>query len=293
MLKGSIVALITPFHNNVIDTKAFTHLLEWHISMGTQGILICGTTGEAPMLTADERQILISIAITTAKGKVPIIVGCGTSSTAHTLHMMIEAEALGADVALVVAPYYVKPSQDGIVQHFKALHDETHIPIVVYNNPGRVGMNIDIKTAERLCQFQRIIGFKDSHSDATRMAALRQLIGNRLILLSGEDSVVAAHMLYSADGAMSVMANVVPDLFRQFMDAWESYDIQTFTKLTHALNPLSIALSKETNPCTIKYAVSQLGLCTPELRLPLTPIHPETEILVQHEMAKLSDMKLN
>ena len=291
MLKGSIVALITPFHNNIVDTKAFTHLLEWHLSMGTQGILVGGTTGEAPMLTADERQTLISIALTTLKGKVPIIVGCGTSSTAHTLQMIHEAETLGADAALVIAPYYVKPSQEGIIQHFKALHDETHIPIIVYNNPGRVGMNIDVETMARLCQFPRIIGFKDSHNDATRMATLRQLVGDRLILLSGEDSVVAAHMLYGADGAMSVMANIIPALFRQFMDAWESHDIQTFTKLTHVLNPLSVALGKETNPCTIKYAVSQLGLCTPELRLPLTSISHETEIVIKREMTKLINMK--
>ena len=291
MLKGSIVALITPFHNNIVDTKAFTHLLEWHLSMGTQGILVGGTTGEAPMLTADERQTLISIALTTLKGKVPIIVGCGTSSTAHTLQMIHEAETLGADAALVIAPYYVKPSQEGIIQHFKALHDETHIPIIVYNNPGRVGMNIDVETMEILCQFPSIIGFKDSHNDATRMATLRQLVGDRLILLSGEDSVVAAHMLYGADGAMSVMANIIPTLFRQFMDAWDSHDIQTFTKLTHVLNPLSVALGKETNPCTIKYAGSQLGLCTPELRLPLTSISHETEIVIKREMTKLINMK--
>lgn len=288
MLKGSIVPLITPFRSDHLDIDAFTRLLEWHLSMGTQGVLICGSTGEAAMLTADERRTLISIAVTTLKGKVPIFVGCGTSSTARTLEMMHEAEALGADGTLIIAPYYVKPSQDGIVQHFGALHNKTNLPIIVYNNPGRVGVDITIDTVRRLCDLPRIVGFKDSHSDATRMTAIRHVIGNRLALFSGEDSVIAAHMLYGADGVMSVMANVIPDKIRHLMDVWFSGDIQTFTILTRALHPLNAALCMETNPCTIKYAVSELGHCTPDLRLPLTPIQPNTALCIKNALTKIT-----
>lgn len=292
MLKGSIVALITPFHSNQIDIVALKRLLEWHLSVGTKGIVICGTTGEAAMLTADERTLVISIAVSILKGKVPVIVGCGTASTAQTLTLMQEAETLGADATLVVAPYYVKPSQQGIIQHFKMLHEQTRLPIIVYNNPGRVGVNIEISTVVKLCEMPRILGFKDSHSDPTRLAALRQLVGYRISLFSGEDSIVAAHMLYGADGAISVLGNVVPDMYKRLMDAWDAHDIQTFTHLTHELYPLCTAIYSETNPCTIKYAVSQLGYCTADVRLPLTPIHAETQSRIDAALAQLNKMSL-
>ncbi|MDP3371362.1 MAG: 4-hydroxy-tetrahydrodipicolinate synthase [Candidatus Paracaedibacteraceae bacterium] len=287
MLKGSIVALITPFRSNIIDVEALKQLLEWHISAGTNGIVVCGTTGEAAMLTTEERNLIISIAVSVLKGKVPVIVGCGTASTMQTLAFMQEAEILGADATLVVAPYYVKPSQEGIIQHFKLLHDNTRLPIIVYNNPGRVGVNIEIETVIRLCALPRVLGFKDSHNDATRMVALRQQVGHGMSLFSGEDTVVAAHMLYGADGAISVLGNVVPELFKCMMDAWTLNDIQTFTHITHVLYPLCTALCLESNPCTIKYAVSKLGYCTADVRLPLMGIREETKQRIDAAFAKL------
>lgn len=287
MLKGSIVALITPFRSNIIDVEALKQLLEWHISAGTNGIVVCGTTGEAAMLTTEERNLIISIAVSVLKGKVPVIVGCGTASTMQTLAFMQEAEILGADATLVVAPYYVKPSQEGIIQHFKLLHDNTRLPIIVYNNPGRVGVNIEIETVIRLCALPRVLGFKDSHNDATRMVALRQQLGHGMSLFSGEDTVVAAHMLYGADGAISVLGNVVPELFKCMMDAWTLNDIQTFTHITHVLYPLCTALCLESNPCTIKYAVSKLGYCTADVRLPLMGIREETKQRIDAAFAKL------
>jgi len=292
MLKGSIVALITPFRSNQIDVEALKRLLEWHLSIGTKGIVICGTTGEAAMLTTEERNLIISITVSILKGKVPVIVGCGTASTPQTLTFMQEAELHGADATLVVTPYYVKPSQDGIFQHFKALHAQTHLPIIVYNNPGRTGVNIELDTLVKLCDLSRIYGLKDSHSDATRIMSMRQTIGNRLALFSGEDSLVAAHMLYGADGAISVLGNIVPDLYCQLMHAWALHDIQTFTLLTHKLHPLCCALYAETNPCTVKYAVSQLGYCTADVRLPLTPIRIETQNKINAALAHLNNMQL-
>ncbi|MES2607691.1 MAG: 4-hydroxy-tetrahydrodipicolinate synthase [Pseudomonadota bacterium] len=290
MLKGSIVALITPFRSNQIDVVALKRLLEWHLSQGTDGIVVCGTTGEAAMLTPEERTLIISIAVSVLKGKVPVIVGCGTSSTAQTLTFMQEAETLGADTTLVVAPYYVKPSQHGIIEHFKTLHEHTRLPIIVYNNPGRVGVNIEIETTVRLCEMPRILGFKDSHSDPTRIAALRLAVGNKMSLLSGEDSIASAHMLYGADGAISVLGNVVPNLYKRLMNAWKTHDIQAFTKLTFELHPLCTAISAETNPCTIKYAVSKIGYCTADVRLPLTPIRPETEKRIDAALTTLNKM---
>ena len=292
MLKGSIVALITPFRSHQVDVVALRQLLEWHLSVGTDGIVVCGTTGEAAMRTNEERNLIISIAVSTLKGKVPVIVGCGTASTAQTLSFMQEAEILGADATLVVSPYYVKPSQEGIVQHFKALHDSTRLPIIVYNNPGRTGVNIEIDTVVRLCELPRIVAFKDSHSDVTRIAALRRQLGQRLSLFSGEDSVVAAHMLYGADGAISMVGNAVPDLYKRLMDSWTKCDIQTFTTLTHELYPLCTAIYAETNPCTVKYAVSRLGYCTADVRLPLTAIRPDTQARIDAALATLNIMRI-
>ncbi|MES2253038.1 MAG: 4-hydroxy-tetrahydrodipicolinate synthase [Pseudomonadota bacterium] len=292
MLKGSIVALITPFRSNQIDVEALKRLLEWHLSAGTKGIVICGTTGEAAMLTTEERNLIISITVSILKGKVPVIVGCGTASTVQTLAFMQEAELLGADATLVVTPYYVKPSQEGIFQHFKALHAQTSLPIIVYNNPGRTGVNIELDTTIKLCDLSRIYGFKDSHSDATRIMTLRQAIGNRLALFSGEDSIVAAHMLYGADGAISMLGNIVPELYCQLMKSWALHDIQAFTILAHELHPLCSAIYSETNPCTVKYAVSQLGYCTADVRLPLTPTRLDTQHKINAALAKLNKMQL-
>jgi 4-hydroxy-tetrahydrodipicolinate synthase len=290
MLKGSIVALITPFRSNQIDVVALKRLLEWHLIQGTDGIVVCGTTGEAAMLTQEERTLIISIAVSVLKGKVPVIVGCGTSSTAQTLAFMQEAETLGADAALVVTPYYVKLSQQGIIQHFKMVHEHTRLPIIVYNNPGRVGVNIEINTAVKLCEIPRVLGFKDSHIDPTRMAAIRHAVGNKMSLFSGEDSIASAHMLYGADGAISVLGNVVPDVYKSLMNAWKMHDIQAFTRLTHELQPLCTAMAAETNPCTIKYAVSRMGYCTADVRLPLTPIKDETKQGIDEALARFNKM---
>lgn len=288
MLKGSIVALITPFRSNQVDVVALKRLLEWHLTQGTDGIVVCGTTGEAAMLTPEERTLIISIAVSVLKGKVPVIVGCGTPSTAQTLTFMQEAETLGADATLVVTPYYVKPSQQGIIQHFKMIHEHTRIPIIVYNNPGRAGVNIEIETAVKLCEIPRILGFKDSHSDPTRIMALRQAVGNKMSLLSGEDSINSAHMLYGAGGVISVLGNIVPDLYKQLMNAWKTHDIHAFTRLTHELHPLCAAVYSETNPCTIKYALSRIGYCTEDVRLPLTPIREESKQQIDDALTRLN-----
>lgn len=292
MFKGSIVALITPFRSNQVDVDALKRLLEWHLMAGTNGIVMCGTTGEAAMLTSEERKLIISIAVSVLKGKVPVIVGCGTASMMQTLEFMEEAESLGADATLVVTPYYVKPSQEGIVQYFKTLHDNTKLPIIVYNNPGRVGVNIEIDTAVKLCALPRVQGFKDSHNDVTRMIALRQKVGGAISLLSGEDSILSAHLVYGADGAISALGNIVPDLNKRLIHAWNKGKIQAFTELTYELYPLCAAVYSETNPCAIKYAVSKLGYCTADVRLPLTPIQADTKQLIDEALKNLHKEKI-
>ncbi len=290
MLKGSIVALITPFLSNRVDELALKHLLIGHLERGTQGIVVCGTTGESAALTPEERRTIISITVSTLKDKIPVIVGAGTASFDQTLKNMTEAEHLGADAILVVTPYYVKPSQEGIIEYYKALHQQTTLPILVYNNPYRTSVNIEIETLVELATLPRVIGLKDSHSDATRLARIRRQVGDGFLLFSGEDSVTPSHMLYGADGAISVVGNCVPEVCRRQMDAWFNLDIQTFQKISHDLLPLLNALSLETNPCTIKYAVSSLGSCLPDLRLPLLSPKPETKLAIDRELSKFHNL---
>ena len=270
-LSGSIVALITPFHNDEVDVSAIKKLVEWHITEGTQAIVACGSTGEAALLTPAERKIVIQTVVQTANKRIPIIAGCGAPSTHETQNMMIEAKGLGCDAALVVTPYYVKPTPEGVYQHFKVLND-VGLPIVVYNNPGRAATGLSVDTVVRLAELSQVIAIKDSCEDLTRVIKMRQRITKVFSFLSGDDPIATAYMAHGGDGVVSVSANVMPRLNQELMAAWHVKDYAKFAELRDKLLSVHESMFVETSPSPVKYAVSKLGFCRPDVRLPMVSV---------------------
>lgn len=267
-LSGSIVALITPFHKGEIDVKALEKLVEWHIQEGTQGIVACGSTGEAALLTVAERCLVLDTVVKAVSGRIPVIAGCGAPSTHEALSMMTEAKVLGCDAALVVTPYYVKPMPEGIYQHFQVLNT-VGLPIVLYNNPGRAVTGLSVDTVVRLAGLPMVMAIKDSCEDLTRVIKFRQLIKKPFSFLSGDDPIATAYVAHGGDGVISVSANVVPGLCQRVMDSWRSRDLDTFADLRDRLLSIHEAMFVETSPSPVKYAVSRLGFCSAEVRLPM------------------------
>jgi 4-hydroxy-tetrahydrodipicolinate synthase len=284
MFKGSFVALITPFRNRALDEKAFQDHVAWQLEQGTHGLVPIGTTGECPALEDDEQERLIALTVEVAKGKAPVIPGTGFNSTTHTIHATKSAKKLGADAALVVCPYYNKPTQEGLYQHFKAVHDAVDMPIVIYNIPGRSSVDMSNATMARLAKLPNIVGVKDATNDLTRPCRLRIDIGDGFSQLSGEDGTAVAYLAQGGDGCISVTANVAPALLSQMHIAWQKGDIATVQRINQRLMPLHDALFAETSPAPVKYAVSLLGRCTPEVRLPLVETMPATQDRVQSAM---------
>lgn len=270
-LSGSIVALITPFNNNEIDVDAIKKLVEWHIAEGTQAIVACGSTGEAALLTQPERKLVLETVVATANKRIPIIAGCGAPSTYETLSMITEAKEIGCDAALVVTPYYVKPTPEGVWQHFKALND-VGLPIILYNNPGRAVTPLSVDTVVRLAELPMVIAIKDSCEDLTRVVKMRQRITKPFSFLSGDDPIATAYMAQGGDGVISVSANVMPRLNQELMNAWAIKDYAKFAELRDKLLPIHESMFVETSPSPIKYAVSKLGFCKPDVRLPMVPV---------------------
>lgn len=274
--KGSIVALVTPFKKGKVDYDAFQDLVEWHIANGTHGLVPCGTTGETPTLHESEHKRLIEICVEAADGRVPVIAGTGSNSTEKAIDLARHAEKSGADAILVVTPYYNKPTQEGLYLHYKAVHDATNIPIILYNVPGRSGVDLSVETVIRLAGLKRVIGIKDATVDLTRPLQLRVALGDSFIQLSGEDGTVAAYLAQGGHGCISVTANVAPKLCAQLHLAWAKKDYKTFARIRDALMPLHKYLFAETNPAPAKYCLSRLGKCADELRLPLVSVTAPT-----------------
>lgn len=270
-LSGSIVALITPFNNNEIDVDAIKKLVEWHINEGTQAIVACGSTGEAALLTQPERKLVLETVVATANKRIPIIAGCGAPSTHETLAMMTEAKEIGCDAALVVTPYYVKPTPEGVWQHFKALND-VGLPIILYNNPGRAVTPLSVDTVVRLAELPMVIAIKDSCEDLTRVVKMRQRITKSFSFLSGDDPIATAYIAQGGDGVVSVSANVMPRLNQELMNAWAVKDYAKFAELRDKLLSIHESMFVETSPSPVKYAVSKLGFCKPDVRLPMVPV---------------------
>jgi len=284
MFKGSLVALITPFRGGAVDETAFQEHVAWQLGQGTHGLVPIGTTGECPALEDDEQERLIKLCVEVAKGRAPVIPGTGFNSTAHTIAATRIAKAAGADAALVVCPYYNKPTQEGLFQHFKAVHDAVDIPIVIYNIPGRSSVDMSNATMARLAKLPNVIGVKDATNDLTRPLKMRIEIGRDFALLSGEDATAVAYLAQGGDGCISVTANVAPALLSQMHEAWQQGDVATVKQINERLIPLHDALFAETSPAPVKYAASLLGRCTPEVRLPLCETMPATRERVQQAM---------
>lgn len=285
--KGSITALITPFAQGAIDERAFQDLVERQIAEGTHGLVPCGTTGESPTISHEEHRRLIALTVEVAAGRVPVIAGTGSNSTEEAIGLTRHAKRIGADAALVVTPYYNKPTQEGLYQHFKAIHDSADLPILIYNIPGRSVIDMSIATMARLSQLPNIVGVKDATADLVRPLRVRTEIGPDFIQLSGEDATATAFLAQGGVGCISVTANVAPRLCAQLQDAWVRGDMAEMARIRDLLMPLHHAMFVETNPGPAKYALSLLGLCQPDMRLPLVELSQAAKDQVRAAMVQV------
>ncbi|MBM3523612.1 MAG: 4-hydroxy-tetrahydrodipicolinate synthase [Alphaproteobacteria bacterium] len=269
MFKGSLVALITPFRDGKVDEKAFQDLVDWHVREGTHGLVPCGTTGESPTLSHDEHKRVVESCVEAARGQVPVIAGSGSNSTDEAIDLTRHAKKAGADGALIVTPYYNRPTQEGLFQHFKAIAGAVEIPILVYNIPGRSAVDISVETMARIAKLPNIVGVKESTGDLTRITKHRLQISDKFIQLSGEDYLALAQMAAGADGCISVTANVAPRHLSQMHVLCQKGDFGGARAIHERLAPLHEALFVETSPGPVKFAASLLGKCTSDIRLPL------------------------
>ena len=284
MFFGSIPALITPFRNGKVDDKAFQEFVDWQIRQGSHGLVPCGTTGESPTLDHDEHKRVVEMCVEAAAGRVPVIAGTGSNSTAEAIDLTVHAKRAGAAGTLVVVPYYNKPTQEGMYQHYKALNDAADIPILIYNIPGRTGVNMTVETMARLAKLPNIVGVKDAANDITRTSLQRVAIGPDFIQLSGDDGNALGQAAHGGHGCISVTANVAPAEIAAFQNALMAGDFKTALQWQDKLMPLHDSLFVETSPGPIKYAVSLRGLCNNELRLPMVPVAASTGKTVRAAM---------
>ena len=283
--QGSSPALITPMKNGSFDERAFRKFVGWQLKEGTHGLVPVGTTGESPTLTPEEHKAVVRICVEEAKGKAFVIAGAGSNNTAEAVEYTKHAKAAGADAALVVVPYYNKPTQEGIYAHYAAIAKAVNIPIIVYNVPGRTVASISVETLARLSHdFKNIIGTKDASADLTRPSRQRLASGVKFIQLSGEDGTALGFNAHGGVGCISVTANAAPKLCAQLQEATLKGDYATALKLQDRLMPLHHALFLEPSPGPVKYAVSLLGMCEPDTRLPLVPVTAPTKKIVKEAM---------
>jgi 4-hydroxy-tetrahydrodipicolinate synthase len=283
--KGSITALITPFKDGKVDERAFQRLVEWQIDQGTHGLVPCGTTGESPTLTHDEHRRVVELCVEAAAGRVPVIAGTGSNSTAEAVELTRHAKTAGADGVLVVTPYYNKPTQEGLYQHFKAINDCADVPIVVYNIPGRSVIDLSVETMARLFKLANIVGVKDATANMARASLQRAALGVEFVQLSGEDATALGFMAHGGQGCISVTANVAPALCSEFQLACLAGNFHRALQLQDRLMPLHDALFVESNPGPVKYAASKLGLCSADTRLPLAPLAPASRKRVEDALS--------
>jgi 4-hydroxy-tetrahydrodipicolinate synthase len=284
MFHGSIVALITPFRNGSIDEAALQSLVEWHVEQGTHGLVPVGTTGESPTLSHAEHRRVVELVIEAAARRLPVIAGAGSNSTAEAVSLATHAKAAGADGILVVTPYYNKPTQDGLYAHFKAIHDATDLPLLIYNIPGRSVVDMSVDTMAQLARLPNVIGVKDATADLGRPLHTRLACGSEFCQLSGEDITALAFLANGGDGCISVTANVTPRQCAEMHEAWQRGDAKEALAIHLRLTPLHKALFLETSPAPVKYAVARLGRCAPEVRLPLVPPKAQTREAVDAAM---------
>jgi 4-hydroxy-tetrahydrodipicolinate synthase len=282
--RGSFTALVTPFKNGALDEKAFRALVGWQIAEGTNGLVPVGTTGESPTLSHDEHKRVVEWCVDEAKGRVPVVAGSGSNSTEEAIDLSRHAEKAGADAVLVVTPYYNKPTQEGLYQHFKAIDEAIGIPILIYNIPGRSVIDMSVDTMKRLFELRNIAGVKDATANMVRVTQQRTEIGPDFNQLSGEDGTALGFNAHGGHGCISVTSNVAPRLCAEFQGACLRGDYATALALNDKLMPLHLALFIETNPSPAKYALSVLGRCTESVRLPLVPLCDKTKAAVRDAM---------
>jgi 4-hydroxy-tetrahydrodipicolinate synthase len=284
IFRGSFTALVTPFKNGSVDEKAFRDLVDWQIAEGTKGLVPVGTTGESPTLSHEEHHRVVEWCVAQARGRVPVVAGAGSNSTKEAVDLARHAEHAGADAVLVVTPYYNKPTQEGLYQHFKAINDAVGIPIIIYNIPPRSVIDMSVETMTRLSELKNIAGVKDATANVARVSQQRAAMGADFNQLSGEDATALGFMAHGGHGCISVTSNVAPRLCAEFQDACLKGDFANALRLQDKLMPLHTALFIETNPAPAKYALSLIGKCADTVRLPMVPVAEKTRAAVRHAM---------
>ena len=284
MFHGSICALITPFENGRVDENSYEKFIDWQIEQGTDGLVPCGTTGESPTLSHDEHNRVVELCISVAKGRVPVIAGTGSNSTEEAVMLTQHAKIAGADAALVVTPYYNKPTQEGLYLHYKAINDAVDLPVIIYNIPGRSIIDMSVATMARLAKLPNIVGVKDATNDVGRATLQKIAIGSDFIQLSGEDGTQIGFLAQGGVGCISVTANIAPKEMSEFHKAWRTGDISGAQSLNERLMPLHTNLFCESNPGPVKYGASLLGKCAADTRLPLGPVSDDSKKVVEDAM---------
>ena len=287
MFKGSIPAVITPFIGDEVDYDSLAKVLNFLIDNGSHGLVPCGTTGESPTLSHEEHKKIIEETIRVADKRVPVIAGTGSNNTLEAVEYTVHAEKSGADAALIVTPYYNKPTQSGLHEHFKTIADRTNIPIIIYNIPGRSIVDMTIETMIELSKIKKIIGVKDATNDLFRPLLTRKKMQNDFCYLSGEDGTSLAYLAQGGHGCISVTANVAPKLCSEMHTAWQNGNISKAQEINLKLSSLHNSLFVESSPGPVKYAASLLGLCNKNTRLPLSEIRDDTKILVKNCLKEL------
>jgi 4-hydroxy-tetrahydrodipicolinate synthase len=282
--RGSFTALVTPFKGGSVDEKAFRDLVEWQIAEGTHGLVPVGTTGESPTLSHQEHRDVVEWCIDQARGRVPVVAGAGSNSTKEAVELAQHAEKAGADAVLVVTPYYNKPTQEGLYQHFKAINDAIGIPILIYNIPPRSVIDMSIDTMKRLYELKNIAGVKDATANMTRVTQQRAAMGEDFNQMSGEDITALGFMAHGGHGCISVTSNVAPRLCAEFQAACLKGDFSAALRLQDKLALLHVNLFVETSPAPVKYALSLLGKCSGTVRLPMVPASEKAQIAVREAM---------
>ncbi len=284
MFKGSNVALVTPFKGNSLDEETYLKIINFHLENGTNGLVPAGTTGESPTLSHREHEKVIELCIQEAKGKIPVIAGTGSNSTKEAISLTEHAEKAGADGALIVTPYYNKPTQEGLYQHYKAINDKCGIPIIIYNIPGRSVIDMTVDTMARLFELKNIVGVKDATGDLNRVDETFKKIGNEFIQLTGEDGLAYEYNKRGGLGCISVTANIAPKMcsdMQKFSKSQDKDDQKKAEEIDKKLQPVHKSLFIESNPSPVKYAAKLIGLCDDNVRLPLVTVLDETKAEVK------------
>ena len=283
MLKGSIVALITPFEGDSLDEENYVKLIDYHLKNGTNGIVPGGTTGESPTLSHSEHKKIIEISVKECKSKIPVIAGTGSNSTDEAIQLSKFAEKAGSDALLIVTPYYNKPNQEGLYQHYKKINDNVGIPILIYNIPSRSVIDMSVETMTKLFELKNIIGVKDATGDLKRVVLQKKSMGDEFIQLTGNDDNALEFNKLGGVGAIGVTANIAAKLSSEFQKACQN-DMNKAVKLNNILQPLHTAMFIESNPSPVKYAASLLNMCQPNVRLPLVEVRDKTKKIISEAL---------